>query len=98
MHLTWRWIAAGKNAAHFGATIIGAGEIDLVIEGISSKNYVDLGTSYQFSDSITGRFNVANLLETSPAFMANAAFANNTDTGMYDIFGRSYTLSFSLQY
>ena len=30
--------------------------------------------------------------------MADAAFANNTDTGMFDIFGRSYQLSFSLRY
>jgi len=47
--------------------------------------------------AIIGRLSIANLTETSPAFMADAA-AVNTDPGMYDLFGRSYTLSFSLQY
>jgi hypothetical protein len=30
--------------------------------------------------------------------MADAVWDKNTDTRMYDIFGRSYTLSFSLNY
>ena len=29
---------------------------------------------------------------------ADAVFSNNTDTGMYDVFGRSYTLNVSLEY
>ena len=30
--------------------------------------------------------------------MADQTWDQNTDTGMYDIFGRSYTLAFSLNY
>jgi outer membrane cobalamin receptor len=38
------------------------------------------------------------LFDTGPAFMADQGNQNNTDGGMYDLFGRSYQLSFSLRY
>jgi len=41
---------------------------------------------------------VSTLTATGPAFMADAASAGNTDPGMYDLFGRAYTLSISLVY
>ena len=65
---------------------------------VSAKNYIDLGFGYRFSDNIAARLSIANLTATSPAFMADAGTAGNTDPGMYDLFGRSYTLSFSLEY
>ena len=66
---------------------------------VSEKNYFDLGFGYRFSDNIVGRLSIANLTATKPAFMADTGPAvGNTDPGMYDLFGRSYTLSFSLQY
>lgn len=97
-HLTWRWIAATDNAAQIGADILGLGEIDPGAATASAKSYVNLGFGFQFSDNVAARFNVANLLRTSPPMMADAVFSNNTDTAMYDIFGRSYTLSVALRY
>ena len=97
IHLTWRWIAGTDTANHIGAEIFGIGEIDPGVPTVSQRNYVDLGFGYRFSDNIVARFNVANLLDTNPPMMADNADVN-TDSGMYDLFGRSYTLSFSLQY
>jgi len=96
--LTWRWIAATDNAAQIGADILGLGEIDPGAPTASTRNYLDLGFGYRFSENLIARFKVDNLFETGPPMMADAVFSNNTDTSMYDIFGRSYTLSISLQY
>ncbi len=95
--LNWRWIGGTDNAAPLGSGFFGFPDPDLAVPTVSSKNYFDLGFGYQFNDNIIARLAIANLTETSPAFMADAA-AVNTDPGMYDLFGRSYTLSFSLQY
>jgi hypothetical protein len=39
------------------------------------------------------RFGVNNLLDNDPPQMADAVWSNNTDTGLYDVFGRSYYLT-----
>ena len=44
------------------------------------------------------RLTIANLTDTDPPMMADAVWDKNTDTRMYDIFGRSYTLSLALSY
>ena len=96
--INWRWIEGTVNAANLGSAFFGVPDPDLVIETIKTKSYVDMGFGYRFSDNIVGRLIVANLGKTGPAFMADAGDQANTDGGMYDQFGRSYTLSFSLQY
>jgi len=98
MFINWRWIEGTENAAPLGSAFFGVPDPDLIIETIKSKNYVDLGFGYRFTDSIVGRLAIANLGKTGPAFMADASFQANTDPGLYDLFGRSYTLSLSLQY
>ena len=97
-YLTWRWIAGTENAAEIGAPFAGVTDPMVGVPTIGDKNYVDLGFGYQFSDNVTARLTVANLLNTDPPFMADAVVSNNTDTTMYDIFGRSYSLSMSLRY
>jgi iron complex outermembrane receptor protein len=96
--LNWRWISSANNAAPYGSGFFGFPDPDLAVPTIPSKSFFDLGFGYRFGDNIIGRLSIANLTETSPAFMADAGKSANTDTSMYDIFGRSYTLSFSLQY
>jgi hypothetical protein len=96
--INWRWIEGTTNAADLGSGFFGVPEPDLVIETIKTKNYIDIGFGYRFTDNIIGRLVVANLGKTGPAFMADAGDQANTDGGMYDQFGRSYTLSFSLEY
>ena len=53
---------------------------------------------YRFNDHIAARLTIANLFDTDPVFMASAVISNNTDSGMYDLFGRSYQLSVALRY
>jgi hypothetical protein len=96
--LNWRWISGTDNAAPFASGSFGVPEPDLAVPTVSAKSYFDLGFGYRFSDNIVGRLSIANLTETNPAFMADAGGSGNTDPGMYDLFGRAYTLSFSLQY
>ena len=96
--LNWRWIEGTKNAYPLFTEIVGDPEPVQAIPDVGSKSYFDLGLGYQFSDNIAARLTVANLFDTDPAFMADAVISNNTDTSMYDIFGRSYQLSVSLRY
>ncbi len=96
--INWQWIEGTDNAAPLGSGFFGVPNPDLILETVGTKNYVDLGFGYRFTDNIVGRLAIANVGETSPAFMADAGQQANTDPGMYDLFGRSYTLSFSLQY
>ncbi len=96
--LNWRWISGTDNAAPLFPENAGDPNLVLAIPDIGSKNYFDLGFGYRFSENIVARLAIANLTDTNPPFMADAAAGPNTDPGMYDLFGRSYTLSFSLQY
>jgi len=94
---TWQWIANTKNSAPLGVPIFGYPEPILAAPVTGAKSYVDLGIGYHFGENIVGRLTIANLTETKPPQMADAS-DNNTDTALYDVFGRSYTLSFSLNY
>jgi outer membrane receptor protein involved in Fe transport len=97
-NLTWQWIDKVKNAAPFRSADYGYPDPDLAIPYVKSKNYLDLGISYQFTDNIRVQLTIANLTDTDAPMMAEQTFDQNTDTGMYDIYGRAYTLSFSLSY
>ena len=99
-HLTWRWVEKTDNGVYVGAPLIGIPieDLDPAVPNVKSKNYFDLGFAYQFSEHLTARLTIANLTDTDPPMMADWVWDKNTDTRTYDIFGRSYTLSFSLNY
>jgi outer membrane receptor protein involved in Fe transport len=97
-NLTWRWISGSDNAAPLGLVQFGIIDPVLAIPSIGSTSYFDLGLGYDFTDNINARLNVTNLLDQDPPLMADAVFANNTDTSMYDIFGRAYQLSLFLRF
>jgi outer membrane receptor protein involved in Fe transport len=97
-HLSWRWIDKTDNAAPFQSADWGVPDPDLAVPYVKQKNYLDLGVAYEFNEHLIARLTVANLTDTDPPMMADAVWDKNTDTRMYDIFGRSYTLSFSLNY
>jgi outer membrane receptor protein involved in Fe transport len=98
LHLTWRWIDGTDNAAPFRSFVFGVPDPDLAVPTVSDKHYLDLGTAYSFNDHFTARFGISNLLDTKPPQMADAVWSNNTSTGLYDVFGRSYYLTLSAQY
>lgn len=99
LHLTWRWIDGTDNAAPFRSEeIYGVPDPDLAVPNVSDKHYFDLGLSYTFNDHLTARFGVNNLLDNDPPQMADTVSGINTDTALYDAFGRSYYLNLSAQF
>jgi outer membrane receptor protein involved in Fe transport len=97
-NLTWRWIDKVDNAAPLRSADFGFPDPDLAIPYVDAKNYFDLGISYRFSDNIEAQLTIANLTDTEAPNMADQTWDQNTDTSMYDIYGRSYTLAFQLNY
>jgi iron complex outermembrane receptor protein len=97
-YLSWRWIDETDNAAPFESADWGVPDPVLAVPYVKQKNYFDVGFAYDFTEHVTARLTIANLTDTDPPMMATAVWDKNTDTRMYDIFGRSYTLSFSLNY
>ena len=80
------------------AQFFGFPEPTLAIPSIGSKHYLDLGFGYEFNDKFTARFGINNLTDTDAPNMANAVFTNNTDTLLFDVFGRSFYLSVSAEF
>lgn len=99
-YLNWRWIDRIANGAYIGGPLVGIdpSDLDLAVPDVKPKNYFDLSFAYRFGDRVTAGLTIANLTDTGPPMMADWVWDKNTDTRMYDIFGRSYTLSLSLDY
>ncbi len=97
-HLTWRWIDGTDNAMPMMAYIWGIPAPDLAVPSINSENYVDLGLSYEFDEALLVRFGANNLLDNDAPMMGGAVSVFNTDTGLYDVFGRSYYLTLSAEF
>jgi len=95
--LAWQWIDGMKNAAPFASGDFGFPNPDLAIPSVPSANYLDLGLGWQASSSLNLRFVISNLLDKKPPNMADAVWGLNTDASLYDVFGRSYYLSFTWQ-
>jgi iron complex outermembrane receptor protein len=88
IRFSWRWIDGMLNAATFES-------YNPAISSVSSYNYFDLGLGWQFGDSVLARFGINNLFDKQPPQMADYVVSNNTDTLVYDVFGRSYFVSLS---
>jgi outer membrane receptor protein involved in Fe transport len=97
-NLSWRWIDGSRNGIYLFNEAVGEPPPTLAIEDVGSKSYFDLSLGYRINDNISLRLNVANLSDTDPVFMADATNGNNTDAGMYDVFGRSYRLSIAMEF
>jgi len=95
--LAWRWIDGMSNAAPFASGDFGFPDPVLAIPSVPAANYLDLGLGWQASSSLNLRFVISNLLDKQPPNMADAVWGLNTDAALYDVFGRSYYLSFSWQ-
>jgi outer membrane receptor protein involved in Fe transport len=96
IRLSARWIDEVENGLARNGWVYGLEDLDLGNPVAKAKTYVDLGVGYRFNDTIGGRLTITNLTETSPPLMVDA-WTGNTDTTMYDVFGRSYTLSLSME-
>lgn len=98
VNLTWRWIGSTDNALPQGLALFGINNATLAIPSVGARNYLDLGVGFAFSDALSARLNISNVLDEDPPLMADAVSLNNTDTTMYDIFGRSYQASLLLRF
>ncbi|MEX0914569.1 MAG: TonB-dependent receptor [Wenzhouxiangellaceae bacterium] len=94
--LTWRWIDGTRNAAPIALPLFGFNDFTLAIPEIAAWNYYDLGLSYDWDDSVTVRFGINNLFDKKSPLMADWV-ANNTDTKLYDVFGRTFYLNLRYQ-
>ena len=97
IRLTWRWIEGTRSAAGRYSEVFGWTDPILAVPRVSSRNYLDLGFGYTFADKWLMRLGINNLLDTQPPQMADNVWSNNTDTGMYDVFGRTYYMSLSVE-
>ena len=90
MYVTWQWIGGTDNAAPLSLAFQNLPDPILAIPDIGSRSYLDLGIGYRFGDHTNLRLNINNLLENNPPLMADAVNQNNTDAGLFDVFGRSF--------
>lgn len=98
--LGWRWIGGTENSATDVAPVFGIPDefINPAIPSIGSRSFLDFNLSHNIGDHVTVGLTVANLLDEGPAFLADNGSAANTDTEMFDVFGRAYTLRLQLHY
>jgi len=98
LHLGSYWIDGTKSWRTVDYLIFGGNEPNLAIAEIGSKHYMSLHVGYDFTDAITGRIGVDNLFDTGAPNMADASFDGmNTDVMLYDVFGRTFSASFSMR-
>ncbi|MEM1262885.1 MAG: TonB-dependent receptor [Pseudomonadota bacterium] len=98
LYLTWQWIAGTDNARPLSLAFQSLPNPVQAIPDIGSKNYVDLGVGYRFGEHTDLRLTVNNALDTDPPQMAAAVIANNTDSSLYDVFGRSFFVSVATRF
>jgi len=90
--LGWRWIEGTDSGPSRYPDQAGI-DWTALIQSVGSKSYFDLSLAWEFGEHFMARLNVANLLDTEPPMMADYVFSNNTDHGLYDIFGRSFQVT-----
>jgi outer membrane receptor protein involved in Fe transport len=95
LHAAWRWIEGTDNAAPLSLDFQLTPNAVLAVPDVDDKSYVDLGIGYTFDDRLTARLSINNLFDTGPPQMADTVLQINTDSETYDVFGRSYFLSFT---
>jgi outer membrane receptor protein involved in Fe transport len=92
------WIEGTDSFRGVEHLIFGGDEPVLAIPSLGSKHYVNLNIGYEFTDRFYAGLGISNLLDTGAPFLADNTFdRTNTDTMMYDVFGRSFHVSFSLR-
>jgi outer membrane receptor protein involved in Fe transport len=62
---------------------------------IDDQHYVDAGLSFGFGQHVSAQLTINNLLDNDPP-RTEQDF--NTDTGLYDVFGRSFSLRVNFEY
>ena len=63
---------------------------------VGSQFLVDLAVGYRLGNNLDIRFSVNNLFDKDPPLIPDQT--NNTDTQLYDVFGRSFTLGLRMTF
>ena len=92
IHLLSRWIQGSQNSRFAEAEFVGQPPPLLAVPSVGSRTYLDLSISYELARGLNARLGVNNLTSTDAPLMPG--LENNTDALLYDVFGRSYFLSF----
>jgi outer membrane receptor protein involved in Fe transport len=96
--LNTQWISGTDNWGKVDHLYFGGDPAIMAIPSIGSRFYTDLNISYEFGDGISAALGVNNLLDTTSPQMAQRGSSNNTEPGFYDVFGRSYRVSFAFRF
>ncbi len=91
-----QWISGTTSYRLEEAARASAPAPTLAVTEIGSQFYLDADVGFRFSDTIALRFGVTNVLDKEPPLIPNAV--NNTDTQLFDPFGRSYSLSLQIDF
>ena len=95
--LSSRWISGSDSWYQVDHLYFGGPPAQLAVPTIGSQYYLNLNASYQFTDNIYAGLNIANLLDKD-APLIPVTYANNTDSGLYDIFGRAFSLNVGMHF
>ncbi|MDP3739321.1 MAG: TonB-dependent receptor [Hyphomonadaceae bacterium] len=99
----WKWLAAANytwGPAKFGARWQHIAEMDNrnnATDVVPAIGYLDLLASWDFSDNLTLRFNVNNVMDELPPTYSPAV-SSNTDPSTYDVLGRRYTVGLTARF
>jgi outer membrane receptor protein involved in Fe transport len=91
-----KWIGGTDNWGKIDYKYFGGPPAVLALPSVEEQFYADLHFRYNFTDNISVGLGISNLFDSDPPQMATGSgTGNNTDTGLYDVFGRSYRATFS---
>jgi outer membrane receptor protein involved in Fe transport len=96
--LNTQWVSGTESWGKVNHLYFGGDPAIMAIPSIGSRFYTDLNISYEFDGGISAALGVNNLLETTAPQMAQRGSSNNTEPGIYDLFGRSYRVSFAFRF
>ena len=95
-HLASYWIDGTTHWETVSWRLFNDDEPNLAIPQIGSKHYMSLQVGYDFSDSISASIGIDNLFDTNAPLLATSFDGTNTDVMLYDVFGRTFSVSFSM--
>ncbi|RZQ54767.1 TonB-dependent receptor [Pseudoalteromonas phenolica] len=100
--MTFKWsnddITAQLMWRHVGKVNDDDDDTDYTVEEISGFNYFGLSGSYSFAENYNVTLGIRNLFDKTPPVIGGNDEQANTYPATYDIFGRTYSLSFNASF
>lgn len=96
--LTWQYIGRTKSVAPELAELFFIQITALAVTHIEPEHYLDLNFGYEISHDISVNFGIQNLTDNKPQIAPGSGRSTNSDPSLYDIFGRSFSVTISAQF